>query len=264
MSWPCAWSHCLIGRWTFSPAWGPKALDQVFIKCVSALCPIPGGLLCSLSWGEVSVWLLGADWWLRYWNFLSLLYGINTPTVCVMCVVVLNMSRRVYICVYIANCQHSIRFTTSLRASSNSKIQFLHDLKCFHQPSIWKSFSCSDTRWKTFPNQDQEELHKEKPTCRLMSLQMNLHGQNILLRSGGTGTNAGWAISISMAADGAVGGFTSSSETDDRHLPFLLPSSYSHLLYLYNKSCHVFTSAAASLFPHFVIIVVFFLFLKKL
>lgn len=55
MSWPCAWRHCLVGRWTFSPAWGPEALDQVFIKCVSTLSLIPGGLSCSLSWGEACV-----------------------------------------------------------------------------------------------------------------------------------------------------------------------------------------------------------------
>lgn len=116
ISWPCAWSHCLVGRWTFSPAWGPEALDQVFIKCVSALSPIPGGLLCSLPWGEVPVSSAqtdgGASGTFSHLHAGSLeLCQWNQRTsavyMCVWvctCVVVLYMSRCVSICVNIGSC----------------------------------------------------------------------------------------------------------------------------------------------------------------
>lgn len=158
MPWPCAWSHCLVGRWTFSPAWGPEALDQVFIKCVSALSPIPGGLLCSLPWGKVPVCLAQTDGGasgtfshLRTGSLELCQWNQHTSAVnmCVWvctCVVVPYMSRCVSICVYKGSCQRSTTFTASLRVSENSTIQFLHDLTCFLQPSICKGFCCSDAR----------------------------------------------------------------------------------------------------------------------
>lgn len=116
MSWPCAWSHCLVGRWTFSPAWAPEALDQVFIKSVSALSPIPGGLLFSLPWGEVPVSSSQTDGGASgtfsrlHAGSLELCQWNQHTSAVYMCVwvctrvVVPYMSRCVSICFYIGSC----------------------------------------------------------------------------------------------------------------------------------------------------------------